>query len=239
VKPVIFEIVQGEEDLASHSGLGLIGVLLGKTRLDAVPIPLHPQPEISHHHVAFSMIGLLGLGKPDFEAIEPFRGDDFFRLSLGVDPVPSEGTLRQRLDDVQGAFDAILKEESAEMIRRHAPKIGACHGNLVPLDMDGSPFDNSGTKKEGVAWTYKKVEGYAPIFAYLGEEGYGVNGELREGSPHGQKGTPEFIREAIRLAKRITSAPWLVRMDSGNDSVENLRVCREAGAAMEPDTFLG
>jgi len=30
VKPVIFEIVQGEEDLASHSGLGLIGFCWGR-----------------------------------------------------------------------------------------------------------------------------------------------------------------------------------------------------------------
>jgi hypothetical protein len=198
--------------------------------LDAVALPLHPQPEISNRDVVFSMIGLLGLGKPDFAAIEPFREEDFFRMALGLDPVPSEATLRQRLDDIQGAFDAILKEESAAMIRRHAPKIGACHGTIVPLDMDVSPFDNSGTKKEGVSWTYKGVEGYAPNFAYLGVEGYVVNVELREGSQHCQKGTPEYIREAIRRSKRITSVPLLVRMDSGNDSIDNIRVCREEGA---------
>ena len=235
MKPIIFEIVQGEEDLASHSGLGLIGVLLGKTRLrerlNAVALPLHPQPEISNSDVVFSMIGLLCLGQPDFAAIESFREDNFFRMALGLDQVPSEATLRQRLDDVQGAFDAILKEESAAMIRRHAPKIGACHGTIVPLDMDVSPFDNSGTKKEGVSWTYKKgVEGYAPNFAYLGLEGYWVNVELWEGSHHCQKGTPENLREAIRRSKRITSAPLLVRMDSGNDSIDNIRVCREEGA---------
>jgi len=39
------------------------------------------------------------------------------------------------------------------------------------LDIDVTPFDNSGTKKEGVSRTYKGMDGYAPIFAYLGEEG--------------------------------------------------------------------
>jgi len=150
-------------------------VWLGKTRLkersNAVPIPLPPRPEMAHSDVGFSMIGWLGLGQPDFEAIEPFREDDFFRIAWGGEQVPSEGTLRPRLDDIQSAFDTILKEESAERIRRQAPKIGAGHGNIVPLDIDVSPFDNSGTKKEGVSWTYKKVEGYAPIFASLGEEG--------------------------------------------------------------------
>nr|WP_230986832.1 hypothetical protein [Cohnella fermenti] len=50
--------------------------------------------------------------------------------------------------------------------------------------------DNSGTKKEGVSYTYKGMDGFAPMFAYLGQEGYGVNTELREGSQHCQNGTP-------------------------------------------------
>lgn len=42
--------------------------------------------------------------------------------------------------------------------------------SYVPLDIDVSPFDNSGTKKEGVSRTYKGHDGYTPIFAYLGQE---------------------------------------------------------------------
>jgi len=228
---MIFEIKQGDESLTSHSGLALIGALLHKTqlkkRINAVHLSNHPHPEISHGEVALSMIGLLCLGKPDFEAIEAFRGDPFFSTSLGISTVPSEGTLRQRLNDAEGKFDAILKEESADMIKRHAPPISPCHKNYVPLDIDVSPFDNSGTKKEGVSWTYKKVDGYAPILAYLGKEGYWINVELREGKQHCQKGTPEFLRKTIGLAKQITSSPLLVRLDSGNDSLDNIRVCQE------------
>ena len=44
------------------------------------------------------MIGLLCLGKPDFDAIKPFRADPFFRHALNMNKVPSEVTLRQRLD---------------------------------------------------------------------------------------------------------------------------------------------
>jgi hypothetical protein len=224
-----FEIKQGDESLTSHSGLALIGVLLHKTQLDnrlnAVFLPDHPHPEISHGTIAKSMIGLLCLGKPDFEAIEPFRADSFFSTSLNLSAVPSEGSLRQRLNDAQGRFDVILKEESADLIKRHAPQISPCHKKYVPLDIDVSPFDNSGTKKEGVSWTYKKVAGYAPILAYLGEEGYWINSQLREGKQHCQNGTPEFLRETIALAKRATSSPLLVRMDSGNDSLDNIQVC--------------
>lgn len=95
-----FEIVQGDEQLSSHSGLALIGAVLDRTnireRLDKMMLPGHPFPEISHGEVATAMIGLICLGKPDFDAIEPFRGDHFFAQSLGLDLVPSSPTLRQR-----------------------------------------------------------------------------------------------------------------------------------------------
>ncbi|SHM58091.1 hypothetical protein SAMN05660826_01396 [Caldanaerovirga acetigignens] len=65
--------------------------------------------------------------------------------------------------------------------------------------------------------TYKGFEGYSPIIAYLSQEGYGVNIELREGKQHCQKNTPEFIDESIRYARAVTDKPLIVRMDAGND----------------------
>lgn len=229
-----FDIDNSNEHLNSHTGLALIGALLHGTkineRLSNIHFPQHPRPEISHGDIAQSMIGLLCLGKPDFEAIEAFRDDQFFSLALHLDTVPSEGTLRQRLNDAKGSFNRILKEESAEMIKRHAPRLTPCLRDLVALDIDVSPFDNSRTKKEGVSCTYKKVDGFAPIFAYLGEEGYLLNTELREGKQHCQKGTPEFLRETLDLVKLVTGAPILTRLDAGNDSIENIGICQEKNA---------
>ena len=48
-------------------------------------------------------------------------------------------------------------------------------------------MDNSGTKKEGVSRTYKGYDGYVPIAAYLGREGWAIVMELREGNWHAQK----------------------------------------------------
>ncbi|QGP90986.1 hypothetical protein MGLY_03090 [Neomoorella glycerini] len=96
---------------------------------------------------------------------------------------------------------------------------------MSPLDIDVSPFDNSNSKKEGVSRTYKGHDGHAPIFAYLGREGYCANTELGARKQHYQKGTPEFLRQAITYARTITSLPLLVRMDGGNDSQDNLQVC--------------
>lgn len=234
--PVVFEIKEGNESLSSHSGLALIGALLRRTQLrellDEVHLTGCREPKISHSDIVFSMTGLLCLGKPDFDAIEPFRGNPFFVQSLGIETSPSSPTLRQRMNVIGNALDEIVKGESAELIRKTAPAITPIStgiGEFVPLDIDVSPFDNSKTKKEGVSRTYKGFDGYAPIFAYVGQEGYIANVELREGSQHCQKGTPEFLKASIKYAKRITNQRLLVRLDSGNDSTDNIGICLDEG----------
>ena len=215
-----FVITEGNEHLTSHSGLALVGAILDRTRLRervaAVALEEGVVPLVSHGEVVTAMVGLLCLGKPDFDAIEPFREDRFFRLALGLERTPSSPTLRQRLDRLAGVIDDMVREETAAMV-------GA-------LDIDVSPFDNSHTKKEGVAWTYKGFDGYAPIFAYLGREGYLLNLELRAGSTHSQHGFPAFLRQTLGLARRVTPAPLLVRLDSAHDSLETVGVCREERA---------
>jgi hypothetical protein len=231
-----FTIQDGNERLTNYAGLALIGALLETTsiteRVSAIVLPSCVNPEISHGDIIASMTGLLSLGMPSFAAIEQFRGDPFFAQSLGLDACPSESILRQRLDGVETAFDAILKEESASLLRHRMPSLGlltTSAGRFAPLDVDVSPFDNSGSQKEGVSKTYKGYDGYAPIFAYLGREGYLVNAELREGKQHCQLGTPAFLRETFRYAKQITDKKLLLRLDAGNDSQDNLVECVTAG----------
>jgi hypothetical protein len=229
-----FIISTTDEVLLPQSGLALVGVLLQdselRRRVDALEVEGCPRPAVKHGDVVAAVIGLLCLGKSDFNDVEGFREDEFFRRALGLRQIPSEPTLRQRLDAMRDACGAIVREESARLVRKHARKLTPCHGDRVALDVDVSPFDNSGTKKEGVSWTYKKVDGYAPIFDYLGEEGYMVHCELRQGKQHCQDGTPRFLGEALAYAKQMTSAKLLVRLDAGNDDMENIRVCRKRKA---------
>lgn len=230
--PVNFKFNEGSENLSSHSGLALVGALLERTdlnnRLSSIELINCKEPVISHSDIVYSMVGLQCIGKPDYDAIEPFRDVPFFGQSLGINHSPSSSTLRQRLDVVGDAFDTIIKEESAGLIRNTAPGIktvSTSGGAMVPLDIDVSPFDNSRTNKEGVSRTYKGHDGYAPIFAYLGRDGYLVNVELREGKQHCQNGTVEFLAESIKYSKSITNEDILVRLDSGNDALDNIRVC--------------
>jgi hypothetical protein len=226
---ITYKFQEGSESLSSHTGLELAGALLERTglkdRLSNVELPGCKDPVIGHLDIVFSMIGLQCIGKPDYDAIEPFHEIPFFVQSLGIDQCPSSSALRQRLDVVGDAFDGIIKEESAMLIRNTAPDlkgVSTSDGVMIPLDIDVSPFDNSKTNKEGVSRTYKGQDGFAPIFAYLGRDGYLVKLEMREGKQHCQNGTVEFLSESIKYSKSITDEVILVRLDSGNDSLDNI-----------------
>lgn len=217
------------ERLASHSGLIHIGALLDKMNLkerlnNLVGVSCR-DPKFSNADILFSMIALITIGKPDYDAIEIFREkQEFFTKAMRISECPSSPTIRQRIDLIGDAANMLLKEEILNLIKNMAPSITPLDTNIgqfIPMDIDVSPFDNSKTMKEGVSRTYKGYDGYAPIFAYLGTEGYLINLELREGKQHCQKNTPQFIEETIKYARQITDRSILMRLDSGNDSQDN------------------
>ena len=78
-------------------------------------------------------------------------------------------------------------------------------------------------KPEDVVFTYQGDGDLAAI----GTEGYAINFELREGKQHCQKGTVEFLQETIKLCHKLTDKPLLIRLDSGNDSIDNVAVLME------------
>ena len=100
----------------------------------------------------------------------------------------------------------------------------------IPYDVDVSPFDNSKSHKEEVSRTYKGHDGFAPIFGYIGSEGYMLNCELRPGRQHCQDGTLEFLEEGLdRLEEFGLLDRVLVRLDSGNDSSDNVGLFLDRG----------
>ena len=90
---------------------------------------------------------------------------------------------------------SMMLEESAAMIKCMKGSLASCYEKLVALNIDVRFFDNSCSHKVGIERTYQKVDGNAPIFAYLGEEGYCVGDSLRKGGDHSQKDAPAFIQE--------------------------------------------
>jgi len=90
----------------------------------------------------------------------------------------------------------------------------------IPLDADVFPMDNSGTQKEKVSRTYHNYDGYAPIAAYLGLEGWCLELELRPGSQHSQEGFVPFMKRVIGRARVLTKKKLLVRLDSAHDAID-------------------
>lgn len=219
-----FIITESEADLTSHARLGLIGMALNeRTNLaaNAAAVSRLRSDAMPHGDILSCYVALLCLGKSDFKAINGFREDAYFAEALGLEQVPSEGILRQRMDAHAAGYQAVVEAVAIEFLRRNLTRLG---NGLMPLDCDVTPFDNSPSKKEGVSRTYKGMDGHAPMAAYLGQEGYCLELELRAGSQHCQKGTPAFLERVLGRSRRLTAAPLLVRLAGGNDAIENIAV---------------
>ena len=191
----------------------------------------HPQHQIKNGDVMLTYIGMQCMGKPSFDAVHEMDDDpDFYKAVLGICyAIPSAETLRQRFDLIGSSIRRQILDENIKMLKSNGVVPSKLSCGYAPVDTDVSPFDNSKTCKEGVSRTYKGCDGYAPVFAYIGSEGYLANLELREGKQHCQKGTPRFLEETIALSRQLTDEPLLFRLDSGNDSTENIGILLERG----------
>ncbi len=211
------------EFYTSHSGLALIGLCIN--RFSGVPQKItrkmtKGQDKISHTDIVRSMLGLLCLGKSDYEAITAMRDDHYFKQSLGIRNIPSAERLRQRLDQDAETLLPIIKDCSVAMLKKGKVPITALDTGHIPLDADVFPMDNSNTRKEGVSRTYHNYDGYAPIAAYLGLEGWCLEVELRPGSQHSQEGFVPYLNRVVDRARTLTSKKLLVRLDSAHDALD-------------------
>lgn len=225
------------ERLITPSGLSLVGQMLGKSsfikKCNNMKIDgRRSQCQIKNGDILLSYIGLLCQGKTDYEDIREMSDDpDYYKLALGITrAIPSAETLRQRMDDIGSSLREEILNANTDMFRTYGIQPTELSYGLVPVDLDVTPMDNSKTSKEGVSHTYKGFDGYAPMMAYIGTEGFLVNTELREGSQHCQCNTPAFLRQTLGLSHRLTDKQLLIRMDAGNDAAENLGILIEDGS---------
>lgn len=219
-----FIIEQSDKEFyTSHSGLALIGLCLNKLcslpakAKEAFPVSSGSNG-IGLDDIVRSYVGLLALGQSDYEAITNKREDDYFRQSLGIGKVPSAETLRQRLDEAASGLRPLADSCSVEFLKKAKVFITALDTGHVPLDCDVFAMDNSNTKKQGVSRIYNGEDGYTPIAAYVGREGWCLEPELREGKQHSQCGFIPFLNRVIGKARSLTSKKLLVRLDSAHDA---------------------
>lgn len=233
-----YEIEQTDEIISNNTGLVLVNNIMESTnfkqKINNKNYLKVQSREITNKDIFMSYIGILAQGRTEFERADEYRNNQYFKQALDIEKSPSCSILRQRFNAI-GDIESNLKdmkklidETNVEILQTKNVELTPCYQKCVPLDIDVTPMDNSGSKKEGVSYTYKKVEGFAPIMAYIGTEGYLMRSELREGKAHGQCAkTICFLKETIDLAKQTTKEPLLVRTDCAHDCSDNVLLFTE------------
>ena len=227
------EVKQLDCDLMAVAGLALVGDYL-KTiepvlkRLDkALPV----RAGVANSDILRSYVGLLVQGKSDFDAVENYRGDKFYKQSLGVELLASSPTLRQRMDAQASSLSEHVPAMIETLLKSHRPDYGVLPCGWLAVDIDTFAMDNGGTSKEGVGRTYAGVDGYCPLASYIGAYGWPLELSLRPGTQHSAKDTEDNLKRVIPMAQRLSAAgpkaPLLARLDSGFDSAA-LMACVES-----------
>lgn len=112
------------ERIIPASGLAVVGAILGKSdfvkrcnRMDVTPN--RSQHQIKNGDILLTYISMLCMGKPEFQAVHEMDDDrDFYKTALGIAyNIPSEETLRQRMDDIGSSLREHILEENVELLR--------------------------------------------------------------------------------------------------------------------------
>ena len=232
MKPL--RIVPLRSKLTARAGLVAVSKLLRHHA--QLPQVLDPKFPVSggfpDSAVAISYVALLCQGITEFDAIENMRCDATFAHSLGMPSLPSAPTVRQRVEQRGQEWLGPLFDANARLLTRAKVEPTALWTGHVPLDLDVFVMDNSDSRKEGVGCTYMKVVGYAPVAAYLGREGYLLELSLREGIQHSAKETEYSLERVLPLARALTPAPLLARLDSGFDSAKLIAELQRQNVAL-------
>jgi hypothetical protein len=209
------------------------GIILAGEIFNRIGLNIQATDEIKHPEVLSAMLGLLVQGRTSYEEIDIYRNSNLFRTALNLNYVPAKETLRLYLKNISksNTIKPILDDINLKMLNKCSfTPVVAPKSNYIPVDIDVSPMDNSRTQKDNVSRTYKGCDGFAPILAYVGAEGYMLDNELRPGKQHCQKNTPNFLKKIIATVDTLQSkTPYLFRLDGGNDSFDTIKILNDSG----------
>ena len=145
------------------------------------------------------------LGKTSFCDIVAHQKDSLFVDAAGG-AIPSEATFRQRLEYLSALSGVTnwIDEADVELLSMVGDfgLVKTQFTEYLPVDIDVYVLVNDNCKKENAAFTYHRINGFAPIFATIGRHGYQLANELRPGNQHSQKEFPGFLRRCVRLVRQ-------------------------------------
>ena len=130
------------ERLIPASGLAVVGAILGKSdfvkrcnRMDVTPKPFTAPDQ--EQGCPAHYIGLLTMGNLLMSPSMSLMTTDFYKYALGiVRSIPSEETLRQRMDDIGSSMRSYILAENIKMLRDNGIVPGKLPNGYVPVDID-------------------------------------------------------------------------------------------------------
>lgn len=132
-----------------HGGLALVGHCLNwHTSLPQTARTMVKRHGIPNIELIRTYLGLITLGKSDFEAVESARTDPFFKSAMGIKQSPFSARLRQRFDEDAKALTRspiLLRLDSAHDARDNQDFLshqqlgdGICKAGLQRTALDGA-----------------------------------------------------------------------------------------------------
>jgi len=223
--------------LTARAGVVAVAQLLKRhAQLPQILDPKFPVPGgFSDSTVAITYICQLAQDVTAFDSIENMRRDPSFAAALKIHALPSAPTVRQRIEARATDWLMPLSEANVRMLERARIELKRLPSGRVPLNGDVTVLRNDRSEKEDAGYTYQRTVGFAPLALYLGSEGYLLELALRPGTQHSALESDYALERVVPMARRLTDAPLLVRLDSGFDSQRIYRVLDEARVAGELD----
>jgi len=160
-----------DEFYTSHSGLALAGLCINRySELSWVAGRKMKKNThlISHSDLLRSYLGLLCLGKSDYEAVTEKRDDDHFKSALGIiTNVPSVERLRQRLDEHAQEYLTVAHKCSVTLLKKGKAHLTALDTGHIPLDADVFPMDNSRAPKKKMSAVHIRAMTVMPPLLHI------------------------------------------------------------------------
>lgn len=121
-----FKLEQSKTEIITpHGGLALVGHSVNRmTSLAKTSRTIVKRHGIANIDLIRTYLGLICLGKSDFEAVEHARHGPFFKAALGIKQSPSSAWLRQRFDEDARALIPLLDEASVEFLCKASVPVG-------------------------------------------------------------------------------------------------------------------
>lgn len=170
-KNIIVEFTN--ERIIPASGLAVVGALLGKSdfikKLNRMDVTSNrSQHQIKNGDIVLTYLEMLCMGKPYFEAVHEMDDDkDFYKAALGITRnIPSEETLRQRMDDIGDSLRRESTDDWFEMAKQYCRNVTSPRdGKTVYIGSDwktvtSKQFNTEYTLRAGYEITERIIDKY-------------------------------------------------------------------------------